>query len=105
MMEDYRSIMNNDVWEVVLRHEGKSIVTSKWIYKIMHLADDNIDKYKKIFVARGISQKEGEDYDEAFYPIAKYTSIRSIIAISSTMGLKLHQTDAKTSLLNGVIEE
>jgi hypothetical protein len=31
MMEEYLSIMKNDVWEVVLRLEGKSIVTSKWI--------------------------------------------------------------------------
>jgi hypothetical protein len=56
-------------------------------------------------MARGISQKEGEDYNEAFSPIQKYTSIRSIIVIASTMGWKLHQRDVKTSLLNGVIEE
>jgi len=29
MMEEYQSIMNNDVWEVVPRPQGKSIVTSK----------------------------------------------------------------------------
>jgi hypothetical protein len=56
-------------------------------------------------VARGFSQKEGEDYDETFAPVAKYTSIRSIIAIASAMGWKLHQMDVKTAFLNGVIEE
>jgi hypothetical protein len=39
MMEEYKSIMNNDVWEVVMKPKGKSIVTSKWIYKIKHVAD------------------------------------------------------------------
>jgi len=34
MMEEYLSIMKNDVWEVVMRPKGKSVVTSKWIYKI-----------------------------------------------------------------------
>jgi len=29
MVEEYNYIMKNDVWEVVLRHEGKSVVTSK----------------------------------------------------------------------------
>jgi hypothetical protein len=29
MMEEYQSIMKNDVWEVVPRPEGKSMVTSK----------------------------------------------------------------------------
>jgi hypothetical protein len=90
MMEEYQSIMKNDVWEVVLRPEGKSVVTSKWIYKIKHVADGSIEKYKARFVARGFSQKEGEYYDETFSPVAKYTSIRSIISIASMMGWKLH---------------
>jgi hypothetical protein len=38
MMEGYQSIMKNDMWVVVLRPEGKSVVTSKWIYKIKHVA-------------------------------------------------------------------
>jgi hypothetical protein len=56
-------------------------------------------------VARGFSQKEGEDYDETFSPVEKYNSIRSIISITSVMGWKLHQMDVKTTFLNGVIEE
>ena len=28
MMEEYQSIMKNDVWEIVPRPEGKSVVTS-----------------------------------------------------------------------------
>jgi hypothetical protein len=33
MMEEYQSIMKNDVWDIVMRPEGKSVVTSEWIYK------------------------------------------------------------------------
>jgi hypothetical protein len=55
MMKEYQLIMKNDVWEVVLRPEGKSVVTSKCIYKIKHVADDNIEKYKERFMARGVS--------------------------------------------------
>jgi hypothetical protein len=29
MMEEYQSIMKNDVWEIIPRSEGKSVVTSK----------------------------------------------------------------------------
>ena len=97
--------MKNDAWEVVPRPEGKLVVTSKWIYKIKHAADGSIEKYKARFVARGFSQKEGEDYDETFDPVSKYTFIRSIIYIASIMGWKLHQMDVKTAFLNGVIEE
>ena len=57
MIEEYQLIMKNDVWKVVPRSKGKSVVTSKWIYKIKHAADGSIEKYKAIFVARGFSQK------------------------------------------------
>jgi hypothetical protein len=56
MVEEYVSIMKNDVWEVVPRLEGKSVVASKWLYKIKHAADGSIEKYKARFVARGFSQ-------------------------------------------------
>ena len=39
MIEAYQSIMKNNVWDVVPRPEGKSVVISKWIYKIKHDAD------------------------------------------------------------------
>ena len=104
-MEEYQSIMNNDVWEVVSIPKDKSIVTSKCIYKIKHAANGNIENYKERFVARGFSQKEGEDYDETFAPVARYTSIRSVISIAFVMGWKLHQMDVKIAFLNGVIEE
>ena len=55
MIKEYQSIMKNDVWDVVPRLGGKSIVTLKWIYKIKHAANSSIEKYKARFVARGFS--------------------------------------------------
>jgi hypothetical protein len=48
---------------------------------------------------------EGIDYEETFAPIARYTPIRTIIALASALGWRLHQMDVKTSFLNGEIEE
>ena len=48
---------------------------------------------------------EGIDYEETFSPVARYTSIRTIIALATSMGWKLHQMDVKTTFLNGEIEE
>jgi hypothetical protein len=65
-------------------------VTSKWIYKIKHATDGSVKEYKARFVARGFSQVEGVDYDETFAPVARYTSICTIIALAASMGWKLH---------------
>ena len=48
------------------RPEGKSLVSSIWIYNIYHVVDGNIVGYKEIFVARGFSWKEGIEYEETF---------------------------------------
>jgi hypothetical protein len=83
MMEEYESILKNDVWEVVPRPQGKSVITSKRIYRINHAADGSVEKFKARFVARGFSRKEGIDYDEIFTPVARYNSIRIIISLAS----------------------
>jgi len=90
MVEEHSSIMTNDVWEVVPRSEDRSIVGSKWIYKIKYAADDSVEKYKVRFVAKGYAQKEGVDYEETFAPIARYTSIWSVISLVAQMGWQIH---------------
>ena len=39
MVEEYQSIINNDVWEIVPRPKDKLVVSSKWIFKqsILHM--------------------------------------------------------------------
>ena len=51
MAEEYQSIMQNDVWDVVPRPKEKFVVSSKWIYKTKHAVDGSIKKYKARFVA------------------------------------------------------
>ena len=105
MNEEYESIMKNDVWDVVPRPKDKFVVTSKWLYKIKHGVDGSVENFKARFVARGFSQKEGIDYDEIFALVARYTTIRSIIALVASQGWNLHQMDVKTAFLHGSLKE
>ena len=43
--------MKNDVWDVVPRPEDKSVVTSKWLYKIKHGSDGSAEKFDSLPVA------------------------------------------------------
>ena len=105
MVEEYQLILKNDVWDIAPRPKEKSVVSSKWLFKVKYAVDGSIEKYKARFVARGFSQKEGINFEETFAPIAKYTSTRAIIAIATTKGWKIHQMDVKTAFLNGKFEE
>ena len=97
--------MNNDVWDIVPKPKNKSVVCLKWIYNIKHVVDGSIEKYNARFVSRGFSQRLGIDYEETFVPVARYTSIITIMALASMMNWNLYQMDVKMAFLNGVIEE
>ena len=71
----------------------------------LKLNNDFACSFETLFFYCGFSQKEGIDYEETFTPVARYTSIRTIIALATKMKWKLHQMDVKTTFLNGVIEE
>ena len=105
MVEEYEFIVRNSAWEIVPRPVGKSVVGSRWIYKVKQVVYGSVKKHKAIFVAQGFSQIEGIDYEETFAPIARYSSIRIILALSVQMGWHIHQMDVKTTFLNGIIKK
>ena len=83
VVEEYDSIFKNSAWEIVPNLIDKSMVGSRFIYKVKQDVDGSVEKYKAIFVSRGFSQIEGIDYDETFAPVARYSSIRSILSLSA----------------------
>jgi hypothetical protein len=62
------------------------VVGSKWIYKVKHAANGSVDKYKAHFVAKGFSQRKGVDCEETIAPMARYSSIRTAISLTTEMG-------------------
>jgi hypothetical protein len=56
-------------------------------------------------VAKGYAQKEGLDFNETFAPVAKMTSIRTLLALAAQYDLEVHQMDVKTAFLNGFLDE
>jgi len=51
--------------------------------QVKKVVDGSVEKHKARFVACGFSQVERINYDENFSPVARYSSIRSILALSS----------------------
>ena len=55
-------------------------------------------------MARGFTQVYGIDYAETYAPVARYSSIRLIIALAAHYNWELHQMDVKTAYLNGELD-
>ena len=85
--------------------ENKSVIGSKWVYEVKRNADGSAEKFKAKLVAQGYSQSQGIDYEEAFAPVARYNSIRSLLAVANVCDWEIHQMDVKTAFLQGELEE
>ena len=105
MEKEFSSLMKHGTWDLVDLPEDANLVGSKWVYKTKRNADGTIDKHKARLVAQGYTQEEGIDYNEVFAPVAKYKSIRTILAIANQLDLEVHQMDVCSAFLNGVLEE
>ena len=56
-------------------------------------------------MAKGYTQKEGEDFIDTYSPVARLTTIRVLLSLAASHGLLVHQMDVKTAFLNGELDE
>ena len=59
---------------------------------------------KQGLVAKGYTQKEGEDYFDTYSPVACLTTIHVLLYLAASYGFLVHQMDVKTTFLNGELE-
>ncbi|CAI5481539.1 unnamed protein product [Closterium sp. Yama58-4] len=105
MESELKSIEENDTYELVELPEGRTAITSKWLFKIKSDADGKIERYKSRLVAKGYQQKENVDYKELFAPMVKPTTLRTLLAGAAIKGWVVKQLDIVTAFLNGILEE
>ena len=56
-------------------------------------------------MVKGYAQQYGVDYQETFAPIARYDTIKLILAFASHSSWRIHQLDVKSAFLNGLLAE
>ena len=83
----------------------RKTIGNKSVFKIKTDAEGSVERFKPRLVAQGFSQKPGIDYDEAFSPVARFESVRTVIALAVQNDLKLHQIDVTTAFLNGALKD
>nr|GEU39427.1 putative disease resistance RPP13-like protein 1 [Tanacetum cinerariifolium] len=68
-------------------------------------ADGIIQKYKARLVVRGFTQQQGIVYEETFSPVARFETVRTILAVAAQEQWKVYQFDVMSAFLNGELEE
>ena len=105
MLKEISSLKDYQTWDLVDLPAGANLLKCKWVFKTKRKPDGEIDRYKARLVAQGYSQEAGVDYEETFAPVAKYKSIRTVLAIGNQLDLEIHQMDVNSAYLNGDLAE
>ena len=94
------ALAKNCTWTLVDLPAGRKAVRSKWVFK------RKIDlRYRARLVAKGFTQIFGLDYDETFSPVARFESLRLLLALAALEDWEIHQMDVKSAFLNGLLDE
>lgn len=101
MNEELDALEENKTWEITTLPPSKTPIGCKWLYKTKYKPDGSIERHKSRLVVLENRQKFGIDYEETFAPVAKLTTVRSLLAIASIQGWKLQQMDFKNAFLHG----
>ena len=100
MASELKTFEEIGLYQEVEAPPNHKIIDSKWVFKIKHSPNGEIDKYKACLIAKGYTQVEGLDYTDTFAPVTKFTTIRSLLALAAQHDLEVHQIDVKAAFLN-----
>ncbi|SGZ16095.1 BQ5605_C029g10728 [Microbotryum silenes-dioicae] len=83
---------------------GATIVTSKFVWKTKRDARGDVTGRKARLVAQGNRQRNGINFSETFPPVARFCSIRCLLALSAANGYHVHQADIDKAYLHGELD-
>ena len=105
MKREYDILLENKTWTLVPRPLDKKILINRWVFKAKVGQDSEIKKYKARLVARGNTQEWGVDYEEVFAPVARYETIRTLLAASVDEEMHVHQMDVISAYVQGELND
>nr|GEW96256.1 retrovirus-related Pol polyprotein from transposon TNT 1-94 [Tanacetum cinerariifolium]GEW96297.1 retrovirus-related Pol polyprotein from transposon TNT 1-94 [Tanacetum cinerariifolium] len=96
---------HTNVWELVDKQFGKTVIKLKWLWKNKKDEDQTVIRNKARLVAKRYAHEEGIDFEESFAPVARLEAVRIFIAYAAHKSFPIYQMDVKTEFLNGPLKE
>ena len=98
--EEFNGLTEMGVWKLVDHPSDHKTIKCRWTCVLK--ADG---RYKARLVAKGYAQVQGIDYEETFSLVARYESIRYLLAHAALLDWEIEAMDVKLAYLHRVLNE
>ncbi|GJS83785.1 putative ribonuclease H-like domain-containing protein [Tanacetum coccineum] len=95
MQDELHQFDRLQVWELVDKPFGKTVIKLKWLWKNKKDEDQTVIRNKARLVAKGYAQEEGIDFDESFAPVARLEAVRIFVAYAAHKSFPIYQMDLR----------
>ena len=104
MRDEMESLHKMQTFHIKELPAGRKAVACTWVYRRKRDLQGVVVRWKARCVAKGYLQRKGIDYNDTFAPVARMSSMRTIVAIAAHEGLSLETVDIDNAYLNGIID-
>ena len=99
-----KALEDAGTWEITTLPPDALCIPSTIVYKIKQDVNGKVQKYKARLCARGDYQSEGIHYGETYSPVARFATIRMVVALATIMHWTVWQLDVNSAYLYGTID-
>ena len=98
--EEFKGLTEMGIWELVDHPNDRKTIKCRWTYMLK-----SNRHYKARLVAKGYTQVQGIDYKETYSPVARYKSIRYLLAHAALKDWEIVAMDVKLAYLHTVFDK
>ncbi|GJU23655.1 retrovirus-related pol polyprotein from transposon TNT 1-94 [Tanacetum coccineum] len=105
MQDELHQFDRLQVWVLIDKPFGKTIIKLKWLWKNKKDEDQILIRNKARLVAKGYAQEENIYFEESFAPVDRLEAVPIFVAYAAHKSFPMYQMDFKTAFLNGPLKE
>ncbi|GJR67972.1 gag-pol polyprotein [Tanacetum coccineum] len=105
MQDELHQFDRLQVWELVDKPFGKTVIKLKWLWKNKKDEDQTVIRNKAQLVAKEYAQEEGINFEKSLVLVTRLEAVWIFVAYVAHKSFPIYQMDVKTAFLNGPLKK